>query len=54
MKEFDPKSPFCGIGLEEFRLRFDEILDLPQIIAKDKGLKIVVCIDEFQTIKEIR
>ena len=27
MKEFNPKSPFCGIGLEEFRERYDEILD---------------------------
>jgi hypothetical protein len=27
MKEFDPKSPFCGIGLESFRFRFDEVLD---------------------------
>ena len=27
MKEFDPKSPFCGIGLEEFRSRYDEILE---------------------------
>lgn len=26
-KEFDPKSPFAGIGLEEFRFRYDEVLD---------------------------
>lgn len=41
-----------GIDVKDKKMTFDEILDLPQIIAKDKGLKIVVCIDEFQTIKE--
>ena len=30
----------------------DEILDLPQRIAKEKGKKFIVCIDEFQTINE--
>ncbi len=30
----------------------DEILDLPERIADSKGLKIVVCIDEFQNIAE--
>jgi len=33
-------------------LSYDEILDLPQQIAKDKGKKIIVCIDEFQNINE--
>ena len=41
-----------GIDVKDKRLSYDEILDLPQKIAKEKGLKIVVCIDEFQTIKE--
>ena len=27
MKEFEPKSPFYGIGLEEFRERYFEIID---------------------------
>ena len=30
----------------------DEVLDLAENIAKDKGLKIVICIDEFQNISE--
>lgn len=30
----------------------DEILDLPEKIAQEKGLKIIVCIDEFQNIAE--
>lgn len=29
-----------------------EILDLPEKIAKDRGIKIVICIDEFQQIGE--
>lgn len=41
-----------GIDLRDRNLSCDEILDLPQRIAADKGLKLIVCIDEFQTIKE--
>lgn len=37
---------------EEVRRSPDEILDLAERIARDKGLKIVVCIDEFQNIAE--
>ena len=31
----------------------EEILDLPEMIAKKKGVQIVVCIDEFQQIGEM-
>jgi hypothetical protein len=41
-----------GIDLKEPNLSLDEILDLPQILARDTGKKIVVCIDEFQNIHE--
>lgn len=41
-----------GIDFKDNRLSYDEILDLPQAIAKDTGKKIVVCIDEFQNINE--
>ncbi len=37
---------------EEMKSNPDEILDLPERIAQSKGLKIVVCIDEFQNIAE--
>lgn len=37
---------------EEVRRNPDEILDLAENIAKEKGLKIVICIDEFQKIAE--
>ncbi len=36
----------------EAQINTDEILDLPEKIAKEKGIKIVVCIDEFQNIAE--
>ena len=37
---------------EEIKTNPDEILDLAENIAKEKGLKIVICIDEFQNIAE--
>lgn len=37
---------------EEVKRNPDEVLDLAEKIAKKKGLKIVVCIDEFQNIAE--
>ena len=30
----------------------DEVLDLAEKIAREKGLKVVVCVDEFQNIAE--
>lgn len=43
MKSFDPKGPFCGIGLEDFRMRFDEIIDYyrKKKPAKQKTLDLV-------------
>lgn len=37
---------------EEVRRNPDEVLDLAEKIAKAKGLKIVICVDEFQNISE--
>ena len=37
---------------EEVKHNPDEVLDLAEKIAKKKGLKIVICIDEFQNITE--
>jgi len=51
----DPLSTYeikFGIDLKDKSLSFDEILDLPQTIAKEKRKKIIMCIDEFQTISE--
>ncbi len=37
---------------EEVKQNSDEVLDLAEKIAKKKGLKIVICVDEFQNISE--
>jgi len=39
-----------GIAWEELKKNPDDIIDLAETIAKAKGIKIVVCIDEFQNI----
>lgn len=41
-----------GISFKDNKMGYDEILDLPQVIANDTGKKIIVCIDEFQNINE--
>lgn len=39
-----------GLDFKEHSYSYDEILDLPQKIADEKGKKFVVCIDEFQNV----
>jgi len=39
-----------GMEWEELKNNPDQIIDLAETIAKAKGIKIVVCIDEFQSI----
>lgn len=39
-----------GIDFKDEEYSCDEILDLPQKIALDKGKKFIVCIDEFQNV----
>ena len=41
-----------GIGWEELQKNIDDILDLPQKIAIEKNLRILICLDEFQNIAE--
>ena len=59
-KQWIPKISFSPDHFQEFSLGLnwnevkkqpDEILDLPQKIAKSKGWKVIVCIDEFQIIE---
>lgn len=61
LSQFVPKLSFSvdmqaeisfGIELDEIKKRPEEIINLAETIAKAKGLKIVVCIDEFQSIAE--
>ncbi|MCQ2196777.1 MAG: ATP-binding protein [Bacteroidaceae bacterium] len=56
-----PKFSFGSDPLNDFSLSFEwnehddteeEILSLPQKIAKKKGKKVIVCLDEFQQIAE--
>ena len=42
-----------SLGITPKEYQPEEILNLPEIIAKEKGLHIVVCIDEFQQIGEL-
>lgn len=39
-----------GIDFKDKQYSYDEILDLPQKIALEKGKKFIVCIDEFQNV----
>jgi AAA+ ATPase superfamily predicted ATPase len=49
----DPGNEFSlSFDWNEIRKEPDEILDLAENIATEKGMKIVVCIDEFQNIAE--
>ena len=41
-----------SFDMDRLRLNPDEVLDLPERIAVEKGLSITVCIDEFQKIGE--
>lgn len=41
-----------GLDFKDTQFSYDEILDLPETIAKEKGKKCIVCIDEFQNINE--
>lgn len=51
----DPQNDLkVGVNWEEARKTKDEILDLPEKIALKKGLRIVVCIDEFQNISSMQ
>lgn len=39
-----------GMDFKDKQYSYDEILDLPQKIALEKGKKFIVCIDEFQNV----
>lgn len=47
----DPNSEFAlGLDWEEVKKQPDDILNLAENIAKEKKLKFIICIDEFQNI----
>lgn len=49
----DPSMDYSiSLGISPKELDINEVLELPEKIAKQKGIHIVVCIDEFQQIGE--
>ena len=47
----DPKTDFnIGFHWEDLKKHRDEILNLPEIIAKKKNIRFVICLDEFQNV----
>jgi hypothetical protein len=61
-KKVTPMFSFGADPINDFSVRFnwtevgksrDEIINLPETIAKKKGIQIVVCIDEFQNISRL-
>ncbi len=47
----DPVHDFSlSFDYKELKQHFSEILDLPEAIAREKGIRFVVCLDEFQNI----
>jgi len=45
----DPLNSFeLSFELDSVERNYQEILDLPEKIASDKGIRLVICIDEFQ------
>lgn len=50
----DPATEFSvSLGITPGDYQPEEILNLPELIAREKGIRIVVCIDEFQQVGEL-
>ena len=59
LKRITPRFSFGADPVNDFELSFDwedeklhyqEILNMPEKIAEDKGLKLIICMDEFQSL----
>lgn len=51
----DPNTDFSlSFDWKELKKHSDEILNLPEIIARKKGIKIIVCLDEFQNLSSFK
>ena len=47
----DPNTDFSmSFDWHELKKNMDEVLNLPEIIAKKKGISFIICLDEFQNI----
>ncbi|CAN5470452.1 ATP-binding protein [soil metagenome] len=47
---FDEADFSLSFDLKELKKHSNEILDLPELIAKKKGIKFIICLDEFQNL----
>ncbi len=51
----DPTADFSlSFDWQELKKNSDEILNLPEIIAKKKGIKYIICLDEFQNLSSFK
>jgi len=51
----DPIHDFeIGFNWQELERNYQEVLNLPERIAQNKGIQLVVCIDEFQNLTNFR
>lgn len=51
----DPLTDFSiSFEHQELKKHQEEVLNLPEIIAKKYGVKFIICIDEFQNIREFK
>ncbi len=47
----EPQSDFSlSFDWKELKKNSDEVLNLPEIIAKKRGIKFIICLDEFQNL----
>jgi len=47
---FEQTDFSLSFDLKELKNHYQEILDMPQILAKKKGFKFIICLDEFQNL----
>jgi hypothetical protein len=63
LKRISPRFSFGVDPINDFELSFDwddenahveEILDMPERIAESKGIRLIICMDEFQSLASFR
>ena len=51
----DPNTDFSlSFDWQELKKNSDEVLNLPEVIAKKKGIKFIICLDEFQNLANFK
>ena len=50
-----PESNFdIGFNVEQMKMNYQDVLELPERIAKKKNINLIVCIDEFQSLANVQ